>query len=125
MPTRFSRLPTYHSAKTFMSAPKLLTLSVMNFNGSIRVENIKFRSIIDQTGTFTYNCSKVIAKYLKPLCKNEYGINETQSLAKMSDDLPLLNSNEKYVLYDIDGLFTNIPLKENIIFYSKFTLIKR
>ena len=26
--------------------------------------------------------------------------------------LPLLNKDEEYVLYDVDSLFTNIPLKE-------------
>ena len=41
----------------------------------INVEELKFRPIIDPTGTFTYNCSKAI-EYLKPLCQNEYSIKE-------------------------------------------------
>ena len=44
----------------------------------INVEEWKFRPIIDQTETFTYNCSNVIAEYLKPLCSNEYSIKDTQ-----------------------------------------------
>ena len=44
----------------------------------ITVANLKFRPIIDQTGTFTYNAAKVISDYLRPLCKNDYSINDTQ-----------------------------------------------
>ena len=36
----------------------------------IRKEQIKFRPIIDQTGTYTNSIAQVISKYLKPLCKN-------------------------------------------------------
>ena len=43
----------------------------------ITVANLKFRPIIDQTGTLTYNAAKVISDYLRPLCKNEYSINDT------------------------------------------------
>ena len=42
----------------------------------ITVANLKFRPIIDQTGTFKYNAAKVISDYLRPLCKNEYSIND-------------------------------------------------
>ena len=41
-------------------------------NLKITVVSLKFRPIIDQTGTFTYNATKVISDYLKTLCKNEY-----------------------------------------------------
>ena len=42
------------------------------------VANLKFRPIIDQTGTLTYKAAKVISDSLRPLCKNEYSINDTQ-----------------------------------------------
>ena len=45
----------------------------------ITVANLKFRPIIDQTGTLTYNAAKVISDYLRPLCKNEYSINDVQA----------------------------------------------
>ena len=45
----------------------------------ITIEKLKFRPIISQVGTYTYNAAKVIADYLKPLCQNEYKINDTQS----------------------------------------------
>ena len=45
----------------------LATAKTHKFNNTeeINVEELKFRPIIDQTGTFTYNCSKVIAEYLE------------------------------------------------------------
>ena len=75
---------------------------------------MKFRPIVDQTGTFTYNCSKVIGEYLKPLCQNEYSIKDTQCFPEMLRDLPPLKNNEEYISYDVDSLFTNIQLKEAI-----------
>ena len=43
----------------------------------INVDQHKLRPLIDQTSTFIYNASKVIAKYLKPLAKNEFTISDT------------------------------------------------
>ena len=36
----------------------------------ITAANLKFRPIIDQTGTFTHNAVNVISDYSRPLCKN-------------------------------------------------------
>ena len=45
----------------------------------ITIDNLKFRPIIAQTGTYTYNAAQVIAKYLKLLCsRNNYIIRNTQ-----------------------------------------------
>ena len=66
------------------SAKLFATAKTHKFNNTedINVEGLKFRPIIDQAGTFTYNCSKVIAEYLKPLCSTEYSIKDTQCLQK-------------------------------------------
>ena len=90
------------------------TAKTHKFNNieDINVEELKFRPIIDQTGTFTYNCSRVIAEYLKLLCQKEYSIKDTQSFPEMLQDLPPINNDEEYVSYDVDSLFTNILLKE-------------
>ena len=40
----------------------------------INVDQIKLCPISDQTGTYLYNPSKVIAKYLKRLAKTEFTI---------------------------------------------------
>ena len=38
---------------------------------NITIQNLKFRPIISQIGTYTYNAAKVLSDYLKPLCQNE------------------------------------------------------
>ena len=45
----------------------------------ISLESVKLHPIIDQTGTYIYNTSKVVAKFLSPLSKNEFSITDTLS----------------------------------------------
>ncbi|XP_066919453.1 uncharacterized protein [Clytia hemisphaerica] len=81
----------------------------------INLENLKFRPIIAQTGTYTYKAAQVIAKYLKPLCSdNKFIIRNTQDFPKLVLDEPKLNENEEYVSYDVESLFTNIPIIDTI-----------
>ena len=65
-------------------------------------------------GTYTYNAAKVIASYLKPLCQNEYKIGDAQSFPSMLKEQIPLSLDEEYVLYDVESLFTNIPIDETI-----------
>ena len=79
----------------------------------ITVENLKLRPIIDLTGTYTYNTSKVIANFLRPLSKNQYTISDTLNfpdLLKRADT----NDNYEDVSYDVESLFTSIPVAETI-----------
>ena len=92
---------------TTVSDLKLFQKFLRRFN----VEKLKFRPIIDQTDTLTYNSSKVIEKYLKSLCQNEKSIKDTQNVPEMLRDLPSLNNDEERVSNDVDNLFTNILLK--------------
>ena len=80
----------------------------------ITIDNLKFCPIIAQSGTYTYNAAQVIANYLKPLCNNEYIIQNTQELAKIICEQDPLKSNEQYVSYDVESLFTNVPVHETI-----------
>ena len=49
----------------------------------INIQDFKLRPIIDQTGTYIYNASKVIANYLKPLATNDFIISDTLSFPDM------------------------------------------
>ena len=57
-------------------------------------ENLKFRPMISQVGTYTYNAANVIAKYLKPLCQDEYKIVDTQSFPSMLKQQTSLSLDE-------------------------------
>ena len=81
----------------------------------ITTEKLKFRPIIAQTGTCTYNAAQVIAEDLKPFIdENPYIIRNTQEFPSILKGEPPLETNEKYVSYDVESLFTNIPVKETI-----------
>ena len=48
------------------------------------------------------------------MCQNECKINDTQSFPSILKDQEPLNPNEEYVSYDVESLFTNIPIDETI-----------
>ena len=87
----------------------------------ITIDNLKFRPIIAQTGTYTYNAAQVIAKYLKPLCSgNNYIIRNTQEFPiSLKQQDPLL-PDEECVSYNVD-LYSQMHqyMKLLIIFYKK------
>ena len=76
----------------------------------ITVANLKLRPIIDQTGTLTYNAAKVLSDYLRPLCKNEYSISDTQQFPSMLSSIPPLQDDAGDLSYDVESLFTNNPI---------------
>ena len=82
----------------------------------IDINSLKFRPIIDQTGTYLYNAAKVISNNLKPLTKNQYSINDKQSIADTIKSLPPLQKDEEDVSYDVESLFTNIPVQDTIYY---------
>ena len=61
-----------------------------------------------------FNVSQVISEYLKLLCKNEFTINDTQQFPRDLSNLPPLEKDEEDVSYDVESLFTNIPVSETI-----------
>ena len=80
----------------------------------ITLEQLKFRPIIDQTGTYIHNASNVFEKYLRSLSKNKFSNDDTFTFLKFlrnaekSDDC-------KDVSYDVEGFFVSIPVKETIV----------
>ena len=57
----------------------------------------------------------MIAEYSKPLTKNELVITNTQQFPSMLNNLPF-SEGEEDVSYNVDLLFTSIPVKETIDF---------
>ena len=85
----------------------------------ITVDNLKFRPIIAQPRTYTYNAAKIISKYLKPLYNsNEYIINSTLDFPDMIQNQPPLTEDEEYVSYDVESLLTNVPIIDTIDYTS-------
>ena len=54
---------------------------------------------------------KIISDYSRPLCKNEYSINDTQKFPSMLSSIPSLQDDEEDESYDVESSFTNIPIQ--------------
>ena len=48
----------------------------------INLDDLKFRPIIDQSNTNSYNAAKIVSDYLQPLVHNDYVIKGTLHLLK-------------------------------------------
>ena len=90
----------------------------------ITLEQLKLRPIIDQTGTYIYKASKVVAKYLGPLAKNEYTIRDTLSFPDLLKSVPS-DDNYEDVSYHVESLFTSIPVQETIDYIVHKIYVKK
>ena len=70
-----------------------------------------FRPILSDIGTPTYKIAKFFVPLLAPLTSNEYTIKDSFSFA---EELLTFDSNLVMASFDVESLFTNIPLKETI-----------
>ena len=71
------------------------------------------RPVIDQKGIYIYNASQVVAKYLRPLSKNKYFIDHALTFPDLLKNAEESDDYED-VSYDVENLFTSIPVKETI-----------
>ena len=87
---------------------------------------MKFRPIIAQTGTYTYNAAQVIASYLKPLTEeNPNIIRNTQDFPTLLKEQPPLDIDEEFDSYNVEYHYSLISqLKKQLTTSSiKFTSI--
>ena len=108
-------IPSYFSISNCLSNTILVTRTISPVNDTtktsktnkfesisdITLEQLKLRPIIDQTGTYIYKASEVVAKYLGPLAKNEYTIRDTLSFPDLLKSLPS-DDNYQDVSYDLE-----------------------
>ena len=70
-----------------------------------------FRPIISAINTPTYQLSKFLLPILEPITKNSFVIKDSFSFV---DDIKDQNTNLFMSSFDVESLFTNIPLNETI-----------
>ena len=70
-----------------------------------------FRPIVSSIGTFNYNLAKFLVPIIAPLTRNEHTIDNSTTFVK---DLVGRHLPRNYVMasFDVESLFTNVPLKE-------------
>ena len=118
----FKSHPRYNNMRpvSYQPARFFKTAKTHKFDGysSINANNLKLRSIIDQWNTFTYSATKIVSDYLQPIAQNEYVIKDTLLFAEMIK-YDILDPEEEYVSYDVESLFTSIPVSETIDYIIK------
>ena len=84
-----------------------------------------FRPIVDTTNTTHYNVGKFLASLLNPLAQNEFTLSDSFEAVSNIQNIPqhLFNDGYQFVSFDVESLFTNVPLKRtvNIILNRIFT----
>ena len=70
-----------------------------------------FRPIVSSIGTFNYNLAKFLVPIISPLTSNEHTIDNSTKFVNelVGSDLP---HNFVMASFDVESLFTNVPLKE-------------
>ena len=76
----------------------------------------KFRPIIDTTGTPYYGVGKFLTSILNPLTQNEFSLKDSFQAAERIREIPpeLFNNGYVYISFDVDSLFTNVPVSRTV-----------
>ena len=115
--SHFYKTECYEKMRPFSNKPAhfFSTAKTHKFDKieDINIEDLKVRPIIDQSGTYIYNASKVIGNYLKPLAKSNFIISDALSFRGMLAEAVNTEDYEN-VSYGVESLFTSILVKETI-----------
>ena len=66
-----------------------------------------------------YTMRQKLSDHLRPLCQNEYSINDRQKFPSKLSSIPPLQDDGEDVSYDVESLFTNILIEETINYIIK------
>ena len=92
----------------------LQLLRRINLNLSeILLQQLKLRTIIDQTGTYIHKASKAVARYVGPRTTIDYTIRGTLGFPDLLKSAPY-HDNYEDVSYDAEIFLTSLPIQETI-----------
>ena len=76
----------------------------------------KFRPIIDTTGSPYHGVGKYLSSVLYPLTQNDFTVKDSFEAAKRVNSIPtdLFEEEYVYVSFDVESLFTNVPLDKTV-----------
>ena len=107
--------PGYIDAETYSRLyPNGSHISVMYGLPKVHKANCPMRPICSAVGSSTYEISKYLAKILQPAAKNSNGtdLKDTFQFVQLINGVNI--SNHVMVTFDVQSLFTNVPLAETI-----------
>ena len=113
----FKNHPKFSDMRPVSNQPVRLFATAKNHKfddlSLITLDDLKFRPIIGQSNTYTYNAVKIVSNYLQPLTRNDYFIKDTLTFAEIIKS-DVLDPDEEYISHDVESLFTSITVKETI-----------
>ena len=76
----------------------------------------KFWPIIDTTGSIHYHVEQYLSKIFQPLTINDYNIKDSFDAGNQIKNIPkeLFIEGYRFVLFDVESLFTNVPLQRSV-----------
>ena len=90
----------------------------------INVDDLKFRPIIHQSNTYTYNAPKIVSDYLQSLAHNDYVVKDTIALPEIIKN-DVLDPNEGYIHMMLKAsLRASLENKQFIISSQRYMTIK-
>ena len=82
-------------------------------------EGIPLRPIVSSIGTVSYEAAKELSRILKPLVsKTSYRVKNTKEFIQSIKDIKL-KTDECLVSYDVEALFTSVPIQPAIAITKK------
>ena len=89
-------------------------IGVMYGMPKVHKPNCPARPVCSAIGTSTYQLSRYVADIIKPASRNVHGtdLNDTFQFVRQMNDVDI--SQLFMVSFDVQSLFTNIPLSETI-----------
>ena len=100
--------PSGSSPARIYGLPKLHKLT----STSAKPSSIPFRPIVSSIGTYNYNLAKFLCNLLSPHIPDGYCCKDSFTFVKEVNQVSV--SNQFLISYDVNSLFTNIPLDETI-----------
>ena len=82
------------------------------------MEELTIKPTIPNIATATYEISKYLNKLLTPLSKSEYNMLNTEDLLRRLRE-KTVPAGCKIISFDVENLFTNVPLDKTIDFIVK------
>ena len=73
-----------------------------------------FQPIIDITSNPYYNIDKLLSSLLQPLTRSDYNLKDSFDAVKRIRSIPpeLFDEHYQFVSFDVQSLFTNVPVKK-------------
>ncbi|CAF3946846.1 unnamed protein product [Rotaria sp. Silwood1] len=77
-------------------------------------DNVPLRSILSCIKSYNYKLGKFLANIIKPIRDSPYSLKNTNDFLKFIQQNSHLSNNNRMISFDIQSLFTNIPVRETI-----------